>query len=56
VNNDIKWGLILLLGGGAITLYTYESAANGGSYFIMWGVMIYGGYRLILGLFDSVSK
>ncbi len=56
MNNDIKWGLIWLLGGGIITLYTYESAANGGSYLIMWGAMIYGGYRLLIGVFSSDSK
>lgn len=56
MNNGIKWGLIWLIGGGMITLYTYGSAANGGSYFIMWGAMIYGGYRLLLGVFSPDSK
>jgi len=56
VNNDIKWGLIWLIGCGLITLGTYEAAANGGSYFIMWGAMVYGGYRILKGLVGSVLK
>ena len=56
VNNDIKWGLIWLIGGGFITLATYEAAANGGSYFIMWGAMIYGGFRILKGLLGAIMK
>ena len=56
MNNDIKWGIIWLVGGGFITLATYEAAANGGSYFVLWGAMIYGGYRVLKGLLNSIVK
>jgi hypothetical protein len=56
VNNDIKWGLIWLVGGGFITLATYEAAANGGSYFVLWGAMLYGGYRILKGLLGAIIK
>jgi len=56
MNNGIKWGIIWLVGGGFITLVTYEAAANGGSYFVLWGAMIYGGYRVLKGLLSSIVK
>jgi hypothetical protein len=56
VNNDIKWGLIWLVGGGFIMLATYEAAADGGSYFVLWGAMLYGGYRILKGLLGAIIK
>jgi hypothetical protein len=35
---------------GIITLATYTSAEGGGTYFVMWGLMAYGAFRLIKGL------
>ncbi len=56
MNNDIKWGLIWIVGGGLITLVTYAVASDGGSYFVMWGAMLYGGYRILKGVFGAISR
>ena len=50
MNKDLVWGIGLLAIGGIVTLATYTSAQGGGTHFVMWGLMAYGGFRLIKGL------
>ena len=48
--NDFLWGFIWLAGGGIVTAVTYSIAAPGGTYFVFYGAMIYGGYRILKGV------
>lgn len=47
---DFLIGFVALGIGGAITLGTYTSAGPGETYWIVWGPMIYGGYRVLRGI------
>jgi hypothetical protein len=38
-----------------ITIMTYQAAANGGVYFVAYGPVLFGIYRLVLG-FNLLSK
>jgi hypothetical protein len=53
-------GLIVLLIGGAISLISYSSAASGktpgGTYFIMGGALIYGGWLIVSGLWQHYRE
>lgn len=49
-NGDIAVGVIVLIIGAALTWITYESASEGGTYFVFWGLMIYGGYKILKGI------
>ena len=44
-------GVLWFLAAGVITFVTYAAADEGGTYFVFWGAMIYGVYRLIRGLY-----
>lgn len=46
---DILYGALWLGGGLTITIGTYMMASNGGSYFITYGPVIYGLFRIIRG-------
>ena len=46
---DILYGALWLGGGLIITIGTYMMASNGGSYFITYGPVIYGVFRIIRG-------
>jgi hypothetical protein len=43
-------GGLWLVGGIAVTVFTYNSARSGGSYVITWGPMIFGGIQFFRGL------
>jgi hypothetical protein len=46
------WGALWCVGGTIVTAVTYSSASeSGGTYFVMWGPMLFGGYRFLRGLF-----
>ncbi len=53
--SDLGWGLVLLVGGGIATAVTYAAAAPGGTYVVFWGAMLYGGYKVLKGLYRSGS-
>ena len=53
--NDLLWGFGWFAVGGAITAVTYITSAPNGTYFVFWGPMIYGAYRLFKG-FDRKFK
>ena len=47
---NIVIGLILCIGGILVTVLTYSAASGGGHYVIAWGAILFGAYRLIVGL------
>jgi len=49
-NSDIAVGVITLIIGATLTWITYEAASGGGTYFVFWGLMIYGGYKILEGI------
>ena len=52
---NILFGLILLGIGIAITIGTYSAAANGGTYIIATGPMVWGGIKIIRGLIQAAT-
>ncbi len=53
---DLIWGVILILVGAAITWGTWAAAEAGGSYWVMWGLIAYGMFRIIRGLYRKVTS
>jgi hypothetical protein len=49
-NNNMLLGGIICVAGLAVTFWTYSSAANGGSYVIAWGAILFGAIRFFRGL------
>jgi hypothetical protein len=47
---DFVIGAIAITIGGGITAATYASADPGGTYLVFWGPVLYGGYRVVVGL------
>ena len=47
---EIITGVVFAAGGGIITWITYEAASDGGTYFVFWGLIIYGIYKIFKGL------
>ena len=57
VRNMIYGGL-WCVGGTTVTVYTYESAASspgGGTYFVAWGAILFGGIQFVKGFVQSCS-
>jgi len=51
---DILWGFLLAAVGAGITYGTYVSAAAGESFWVLWGLILWGGFRLIRGFYRCV--
>jgi len=49
-NGEIIAGIIILIIGAALTWITYEAASAGGTYYVFWGLIIYGGYKILKGI------
>ena len=47
--NDILWGIAILAVTGGITLGTYIAAGPGDTYWIAWGGVIWGAYKVLRG-------
>jgi hypothetical protein len=52
-SNRFLRGLLLLVGGGLLTLITYNAASGGGSYFIFYGAMAAGAFDILVALFSK---
>ena len=52
---SIGFGAVWIVAGLVITIMTYQAAANGGVYFIAYGPVLFGIYRLVLG-FNLLNK
>ncbi len=50
-NKMMLQGAGWILVGGIITLITYSVARPGGTYYVFWGLSIYGIYQLIRGVY-----
>jgi len=53
---DLGCGFLLLLVGAAITLGTWAAAEGGGSYWVMWGAMVFGAFYILRGLYRKVTN
>jgi len=54
-NRAIFWGVAFAGGGGALTLLTYADAASnpgGGTYYVLYGAIAFGAFRILQGLLD----
>jgi hypothetical protein len=50
-------GTLWCVGGSLITAITYSSASeSGGTYFVMWGAIIFGGWQFLKGLFQYLGE
>lgn len=49
---DIRKGLIWVVIGGFLTIGTYTVAAPGERFVVFWGLIVFGGWKLIRGLWD----
>ena len=55
-NGHLIWGFLLLAVGAGITIGTWKSASAGGSYWVMWGAMVWGIIHLIIGFSKKISN
>lgn len=54
-DSEMKQGIIWFILALAITFGGYLLASGGGTYYIFWGAMIYGIYRLIRGFYYKLN-
>lgn len=55
VTNSLIWkGIGFMLAGVVITLIAYSLASEGGTYFIFWGLSLYGFILLVKGLYFKI--
>lgn len=54
-DSEMKQGVIWFIVGIVITGGTYLFASDGGTYYIFWGAMLYGVYRLIRGFWYKLN-
>ena len=47
---EVMWGIVILVVAGGITLITYVAATPGGTYFLAYGAIIWGAYKVLRGL------
>ena len=53
---DLGCGLLLLLVGAAITFGTWAVAEGGGSYWVMWGAMVFGAFYILRGFYRKIAN
>lgn len=54
-DQEVRTGVITFIIGLVITIGGYMLAPAGGTYFVLWGAMIYGIYRLIRGFWYKLN-
>ena len=55
---DLITGLLWAVGGVVVTAVTYSlasSGSGGGTYFVAWGAVIFGGYQALRGAFRMIK-
>ncbi|MBP6870982.1 MAG: hypothetical protein KBC43_03155 [Bacteroidales bacterium] len=55
-DKDILYGGLWFFGGLVVTAITYANAAPGGTYFLAWGAILFGGIQLVKGIVNSMKK
>ncbi len=54
--NDMLVGALWCIGGIVFTAATYSAVKDtGGTYYIAWGAIAFGGYQFLKGLFRSIA-
>lgn len=53
-NNMMLQGVVWFILGLIITGITYSSADEGGTYYVLWGAMIFGVYKFLRGLYYRI--
>lgn len=48
-------GALWCIGGIVVTAVTYSAAANGGTYVVTWGAIVFGGLQFLKGLFGLIT-
>jgi hypothetical protein len=50
------FGAIWCVGGIAVTALTYQMASGGGTFFVAWGAVLFGGIQCLKGLGQLVAN
>jgi hypothetical protein len=53
---NIMFGAIWCVGGTAVTALTYQMASGGGTYFVAWGAILFGGIQFLKGVGQLVAN
>ena len=53
--NDLLWGAVWGGGGALVTGFTYAAGGGGGG-FVFWGAIVYGGFRILRGLYRLAAS
>jgi hypothetical protein len=54
-SSDMLIGALWCIGGIVFTAVTYNAVKEtGGTYFVAWGAIVYGGWQFLKGLFSSI--
>ena len=53
---DLGCGFLLFIVGAAITIGTWAAAEGGGSYWVMWGAMLFGAFYILRGLYRKITS
>jgi hypothetical protein len=53
---NVGIGLLWCVGGILVTAITYSMASGGGTYFVAWGAVVFGGFQAIRGLFFAFKQ
>jgi len=54
-SSNMLFGALWCIGGIVVTAVTYNAVKEtGGTYFVAWGAIVYGGWQFLKGLFNSI--
>ena len=49
------YGALWCIGGILVTGITFSAARSGGTYFIAWGAVLFGGFQFLQGLYQYLT-
>lgn len=52
---NMIYGALWLVGGTVVTVVTYSAASGGGTYFVAWGAIVFGGIQFVRGLINYMD-
>lgn len=54
---DMLYGTLWCIGGSIVTAVTYSAASSrGGTYFVFWGAIVFGGFQFLKGLYNYARE
>lgn len=53
-SGDLIAGGLWCVGGTVVTVATYSAARDGGTYFVAWGAILFGGLQFLRGLYNLI--